>query len=136
MPKSKKGSSAYRAAYCAQMLSFFGRAPFTCATTEKYDRNGNVTSVREDRTPCEFPTFARFAAEIGVSLGELLAWRKHPSFDRAYLACEALQRSLVIENAMLGRYDSSFAKLFLTSEGQSATAEESPFSVEIRVVEP
>ena len=118
------------------MLAFFCRAPYTCTTTEKYDRNGNVTSVREERTPCEFPTFARFAAEIGVSLAEVLAWRKHADFDRAYLACEALQRSLVIENAMLGRYDSSFAKLFLTSEAQATTEEGAPFSVEIRVVEP
>ena len=136
MPKTKKGRVPYRAVYCERMLAFFERAPFVCTATEKYDRNGNVTSVREDRTPCEFPTFARFAAELGVTLGELLAWRKHPSFDRAYLACEALQRSLVIENAMLGRYDSSFAKMYLTSEGQVTATEQAPFSVEIRVVEP
>ena len=131
----KNKSAPYRKEYCKRMLSFFRRPPYICTTTEKYDRNGNVTSVREDKEPCEFPTFARFAAELGVDLVDLQAWRSHPEFHRAYLACEALQKSILVENAMIGRYDSSFAKLLLTSEGQK-TEEQPPFSVEIRVVEP
>lgn len=126
----------YRAVYMEEMLNFFRRPPYTCSTTEKYDRNGNVTSVREERVPCEFPTFARFAARIGVTLADLQSWRKNPTFDRAYLACEALQRSILMENGMLGRYDSSFAKLFLSTEGQGAEVPAAPFSVEIRVVDP
>ena len=127
----------YRAEYREQMLSFFSRPPFTCSTAEKYDRNGNVVSAREERQPCEFPTFARFAAGLGVGIADLLSWRSDPAFDHAYLTCEALQRSRAVENAMLGRYDGSFAKFYLTNEASSASAEAAePFSVEIRVVDP
>ena len=130
----KQKAKPYKAAYREKMLAFFSRPPYTCVTAEKYDRYGNVTSAKEERQPCEFPTFARFAAELGVTLADLAVWRKYPAFNRAYVACEALQKSLAIENAMMGRYDASFVKFFLTNEcGMQENA--APFAVDIRVVD-
>lgn len=130
---------AHDATYCdtdaARMLAFFRRAPYTIVAVEKCDRYGNVTSTKEERVPCEFPTFARYAAERGVTPDTLTAWRVHAAFDRAYVACEGLQKSIAIENAMLGRYDAGFVKFFLTNECGMQDGAAMPFAVDIRVVD-
>ncbi len=125
----------YRAEYAVKMLAFFSRAPYRMVSTEKYDRYGNVTAAKEEKIPCEFPTFARFAAGLGVCLSDLAAWRENAAFAATYAACEALQKSIAVENAMMGRYDASFVKFYLTNEYGQTDTDAAPFSVDIRVVD-
>ena len=133
MPKPQ--TVHYRAEYADRLLAFFSRAPYRVITIEKFDRNGAVVGAKEEKVACEFPTFSRFAATMGVTLADLQEWRKNTRFDKAYKACEALQKSIAIENGMQGRYDTSFVKFFLSNECSEQTMASETFAVDIHVVD-
>lgn len=79
------------------------------------------------------PSFSKFARAIGVTLDELLSFRKHGKFDRAYRECSEIRRDYLIDMALNKRFDSSFTK-FLLSEIEHAQNEDNgefKFSLEV-----
>ncbi len=62
------------------------------------------------------PSFAKFAQSIGVTLENLLDYKRHSEFERAYRECSEIRRDYLIDNGLSRRFDSSFTKFVLTEE--------------------
>lgn len=86
---------------------------------------GNVESLKYDpkypedmklyfkqvSTEGNYPTFENYADSIDVTVRTLENWcEAYPLFKDAYDACKNLQKGTLIEGAMLGRYNPTFAK--------------------------
>ena len=82
-------ASKYQPRFCADMLRFF----------DDIYAEGN------------YPTFEMFASTIDVTARTLENWVKvYPEFDDAYTACKNKQRGALLEGAMAGRFNATFAK--------------------------
>lgn len=81
--------SKYQKKFCSEMLAFFDRVY----------AEGN------------YPTFEMFADEIKVTAATLANWAAaYPEFEEAYTACKNKQRGALLEGAMAGRFNATFAK--------------------------
>ena len=81
--------SKYQKNFCSEMLAFFDRVY----------AEGN------------YPTFEMFADEIEVTAATLANWAAaYPEFEEAYTACKNKQRGALLEGAMAGRFNATFAK--------------------------
>ena len=62
------------------------------------------------------PSFMKFAKNIGATLEDVLSFRKHSEFERAYRECNEIRRDYLIDAALTRRYDPSFSKFLLGAE--------------------
>ena len=62
------------------------------------------------------PSFDKFARSIGATLDDILQFRKHREFERAYRECNEIRRDYLIDAALTRRYDPSFSKFLLACE--------------------
>lgn len=86
----------YDPAYCQKIIDYF-----------------SVPAKTAEGKPTLFPTFQRFAHEIGVSMSTLSKWRDEiPEFSEAYAHAKGLQESIWLQNGMDGSYSAQFAKFF------------------------
>ena len=83
----------------------------------------------------ELPSFDRFARSQGLTLAELLRFRKRKEFDEAYLECSEIRRDYLIDSALTKRSDPSFVKFLLTFEAGGEDTESSSFEVNLRTVD-
>ena len=66
---------------------------------------------RQVATEGNYPTFESYAGSIGVTVRTLENWCEgYEAFKDAYDVCKNLQRGSLIEGAMLGRFNPTFAK--------------------------
>ena len=66
---------------------------------------------RQVATEGNYPTFESYADSIGVTVRTLENWCEgYEAFKDAYDVCKNLQRGSLIEGAMLGRFNPTFAK--------------------------
>ena len=78
------------------------------------------------------PSFSKFARTKGLTLEELLSFRKKRLFEKAYAECIEIRRDMLIDRALVKRFDPSFVKYLLDSEGESGGgAEEIRFNLEV-----
>lgn len=111
----------YRPEYCEEIVKFFGIDPV--AVVPGLDRDGNPKDIL---VPNRFPTFERFATNIGVTAKTLQRWAeekeedgslKHPEFCLAYAQAKDMQGANLVEGGMGGTYAGAFtviaAKNFL-----------------------
>lgn len=90
----------YEREYALQMIDFFSVEVFTI------DKLGRKKLNR-------YPTFERFATNIGVTHKTLWNWAQHPDnseFLHAYQICQDLQKALLVEGGLSGEYNNNFAK--------------------------
>lgn len=65
----------------------------------------------------EYPTFDRFARQIGVTVPTLYEWEKqYPEFAEACTAARETQKSCVIVNALNRNFDAGFSKFLLCAK--------------------
>ena len=96
----------YLPEYCKRIIDFFNIKPVDI--TENIDDNGKLHIVCK---PAEYPTFEKFAFDIGVTPAVMLDWCKvHQEFLEAYARAKALQKNILFQNALNGAYDSQFSK--------------------------
>lgn len=82
------------------------------------------------------PSFTKFAKSHGFTTEELVAFRRHKRFDRAYRECLLLRRDLLIDRALCRRFDGSVTKFLLSEEGAvDAEPQESHIQFTLKVVE-
>lgn len=111
--------TAYRPEFCDMMIAFFDIPLEREVVVDVEDGQGGT--IKESRIVANtFPTFARFAARIGVSRESLRNWANAknldgtpvlPEFFCAYACARDLQESLLIEGGMSGVYNYKFAIL-------------------------
>jgi hypothetical protein len=120
--KAKRGvgrPTLYRPEFC-QMLVIFFDIPLERDVVFEVE-NGQGGTFKETRIVVNtFPTFAKFAACIGVSSDTLRKWAKaknpdgtpvRPEFFWSYARAHDLQEALLIEGGMSGAYNYKFAIL-------------------------
>ena len=62
------------------------------------------------------PSFSKFARSIGTTSAELVRWREHKEFDRAYRECSEIKRDYLIDSALTRKFDPSLVKYILSSD--------------------
>ena len=101
--------SKYKPEYCEEMIKFFSVDP-----TERRFKS-EVSDEKGDKTTYEgggvdFPSFIRFAFNIGVCEDTLNEWAKvHEEFSVATKLCKKLQEDIWLVNALNGNYSSQFS---------------------------
>lgn len=100
--KSKGGRpTKYKPEYCQKMIDFFDRPLYETISLGKDERV----------VPTRFPTFERFAYNIGVNADTLKSWAsKFPEFLGSYEICKNMQKDYLIYHGLTGGYNSNFAK--------------------------
>ena len=64
------------------------------------------------------PSFLKFARSMGITCDDVEAFRRKKSFDLAYRECLRIRRDFLIDRALDKRFDPSFVKFLLSSEGE------------------
>ncbi len=62
------------------------------------------------------PSFAKFARSVGATLEEIMEFRRHEEFERAYKECNEIRRDYLIDQALTKQFDPSLVKFLLTTE--------------------
>ncbi len=102
--------SKYNDKYCEDIIEFFSIP----TTYEEEITNVNKKTGEEFTTYVEkanqLPTFEGFAKKISVDTDTLMNWTKeHASFAQAYARCKQLQKDFLVQNALLGHYNTAFS---------------------------
>lgn len=88
--------SGYRAEFCEKLIEYFSVTPY------REESPGSLV-------PNDFPTFAGFAAKIGVHRETLLEWSKlHPEFSDAYKRAKDFQENYLAVNGTKGLINAAF----------------------------
>ena len=92
-PKPMGRPTKYKPEYCQAIIDYF--------TVEPLDA---------DKNPVAPPYIQEFCLSIGISKECMHDWvAKYPDFSDAYSVAKSKQKQLMITNALLGRYNPSFA---------------------------
>jgi len=101
--------SKYKEEYCERMEKFFNRDPEEEIITKIKNKFGQEEEKKEVKA-CRLPTFEKFAVDIDVNTDTLHEWKKvHKSFSESYKKCQHLQKEILIQNGMTGKYVTNFA---------------------------
>ena len=136
----KRGApTKYRPEFCEDIITFFDREPFKVAT----DDEGNALTTQTGKPllmACELPTFEKFASDIGVHKDSIYEWAKvHPEFSDAKKIAQQLQYNILVQNGLLGGYNSTFAiftgkaALGMRDGGEADKGEAKPLTIEFTV---
>lgn len=79
------------------------------------------------------PSIEKFATAIGATVEDVLAFRTHREFERAFQECERIRRDYLTDRALVRKFDPSFVKFLIEREATEAQA--SGVEVRIEVVE-
>lgn len=117
-PGSRFGRpTKYKAEFAAAIIKFFDRPYTREKAIEKVTPQGMPYEVMEE-VPNDFPTFEKFAVQIGVNGDTLVEWanaknkdgnEKYPDFSAAYKKAKQLQKDFLMQNSLMGRYSTAFA---------------------------
>lgn len=101
--------SKYKPEICQEMIDYFSIPPYREVTKTIRPKNGDPYEV-ETIEANDFPSFAGFAAKIGVHRETLHEWkRSHALFSDAYKMCKELQENFVLVNGFKGTVNTTFA---------------------------
>jgi len=99
----------YKAEYCEELRKFFSKKRFQklkTIITGKNDYQKEETKLIAN----ELPTLERFAEKIEVDRDTLSNWGKeHKDFFGTIRQCQNIQKDFLIQNGLLGLYQSNFA---------------------------
>lgn len=104
--KKKMGApTLYKPSYCKKIIDYFNREPYM-----QRELSGSRGSVKVVNVANRFPTFERFAADIGIAVSTLYVWaEKHPDFKEAIKMCRQFQHDMLVTNGLAGAYNTAFA---------------------------
>ena len=91
-----------------RLIDFFDREITVKKQKEIIGKFG--PEIIEVEEACELPTFEAFARKTKVNVDTLKEWRdKHPIFSAAYKTAKELQKNILIQNGIQGRYQTAFS---------------------------
>lgn len=112
----------YDPKYCEEMISYFNTAPNKLLT-----ESGKLV-------PNELPTLRKFAKKIGVDKKTLLNWAEvNKEFFHALEACKEAYKEFLIENGLLGLYNSAFAVFVAKNTTDMKDKVETEHSGEVKI---
>jgi len=92
-----------------ELRDFFSKDRFATITVVTTGKN-DYCKEEEKRVANELPTFERFAEVKGISRDTLYEWEKnHPEFSDTMEKCRQIQKDFLIQNGLMGLYQSNFA---------------------------
>lgn len=92
-----------------KLADFFSKERFSTITVITTGKN-DYCKEEEKRVAAELPTFEKFAESINISRDTLYEWaNKHPEFSDTMDRCRQIQKDFLIQNGLLGLYQSNFA---------------------------
>ena len=62
------------------------------------------------------PSFDKFARTRGLTMEDLIGFKKYREFDRAFRECSEIRRDYLIDGALAKRLDPSTVKYLLSAE--------------------
>jgi len=103
----------YRPEYCTQIVEFFQNAKTTREITKKFITKSGYSEYLET-VAAELPTIEEFAETLGTDTNRLEEWaKKNEAFKVAYARAKALQKNIILKNAITQRYSEGFSKFLL-----------------------
>ena len=104
MPNKK-----YKPEFCQQLVDYFDVPITETKKVKKYDTNGK-SYFRDVERAVSIPHFSTFAKKIGVDVMLFKSWDKtHPEWKKAHDFARELQKRNLVDGALLGKYQASFA---------------------------
>lgn len=83
---------------------------------DTYESEKSGKTIYSSKIKVNLPTIEGFAAFIGVNKTTLYEWEKiHPDFSNALEAIRTEQHTRLLDNGLSGDYNSTIAKLILSS---------------------
>lgn len=112
MRAAGKNPTRFKPNYHPQaMIDYFQAALDALEEPERFETDKKLAYVTKPVRP---PTFSGFAAKVGIHTGRLNDWfRNHKAMDEARGVCKAIQEAVVVEQALLGAYQTGFAALVM-----------------------
>lgn len=108
--KDNEVALKFKEEYCDLIIEYFSKPPTRVEYKETYYK-GELTSRTPIILPEEYPTFERFAAQIGVSTGTLKNWcEKNRRFADCYARAKEIQLGKLTSMAVIGVYNPIYAK--------------------------
>ena len=94
------------------LIRHFSGAPYSESIDTAWHSNGEVRQESLRRIANPLPTFEGFATKIGVCVRTLAQWEEaHAYFREACERARDMQRDFLVQNALLGLCDASFARM-------------------------
>lgn len=107
MAKGRKPK--YRDEFCDELIKYFSVEPYRVVTKKIVTKKGDVIEIEMD-VANDTPTFAGFAAKIGVNRDTLLAWcKENQDFDYVYKLAKEYQENFLVVNGSKGLIPPAFA---------------------------
>lgn len=98
----------YKPEYCQAIIDYFSVKPYEL--TEKEIIKDGHSAVIQVNEASDFPSFAGFAAKMGVCRDTIQEWcDKHPEFSVAHKKAKVLQESWMTTNGMKSLINTPFA---------------------------
>ena len=97
----------YDPKYCQQMIGFFS-VESSREVVEIVTFKDGTTKETIKELANKLPHFSKFALSINVHVDTLHEWCKvHEEFSEAYKICKDLQKTFLIDNGLLGLFNST-----------------------------
>ena len=107
-PLPKGRPTKYKPEYCEQLINFFSIDAYT---EDNIIISGkNFSKEEKIKYANSLPTLEKFCNSINITIPTLHDWVKiYPDFSYAYMRAKELQKDILIQNGLLGLYNSQFA---------------------------
>ena len=79
------------------------------------------------------PSVSKFARSVGATCEDIEKFRKYTRFNKAYAECMQIRRDFLIDRALVRRFDPTFVKFLISSEG--GDLEDGEFTLRLEVKE-
>lgn len=109
--KKNKGGrpTKYKEEYCKDIIEFFSIPTTYTQEVTNFNKKGEEFTTYVEK-PNNLPTFEGYAKKICVDVDTLKNWtREHEEFNKVYERCKQLQKDFLVQNALLGYYNTAFS---------------------------
>ena len=115
-PGNKKAGK-YQDKYVDDIITYFSEPEPQYIYKRSFYKDGTLKSEEPIMLPPKFPTFEKFAAQVGVTHQTLMNWcEKHPRFSTAYALAKNMQLGIAKAGGVMKQYDGNFTKFILMND--------------------
>lgn len=127
----KKGQ--YKPEYCQLLVDYFRDTKcFEEETERKFSNTGEVISEKPVIMAKDFPTFVKFAQQIGISNKTLNYWEKtYPDFKEAMDEARIIQQDKFHTAAIIGVFNPNYSKFFAMNKYNMSEKNDSDSTVKV-----